>query len=385
MEVKQIYSIMNTVTSEILGRENIVTEDLSNIVDVGREIFDAEAVDKYVKKLVNHIGKVVFVNRPYKGSAPSVMMDSWEYGSVVEKITAEMPKATENESWELVDGASYDPNIFYQPKVSAKFFNKKVTFEVDMSFTEKQVEQSFSNATQLNSFISMLYTAVENSITVKVDSLIMRTINNFTAETFYNAYSDGEYSGKTHIRAVNLLHEYKQINPTSTLTPATAVLDLEFLKFASYIMSDYIDRLRKISSLFNIGGKDRFTPDDRLHVVMLSKFKNAAKMFLQSDTFNDEYVALPNAESVPYWQASGMNYTFDQCSEIHVNTSSGHEVTASGILAVMFDREALGVSNPDRRVTSNFNSKAEFFTNFYKYDAGYFNDMNENFVVFYVA
>ena len=51
----------------------------------------------------------------------------------------------------------------------------------------------------------------------------------------------------------------------------------------------------------------------------------------------------------------------------------------------MFDRDALGVTNLDRRVTTNYNPKAEFYTNWYKMDAGYFNDTNENFVVFFVA
>ena len=32
----------------------------------------------------------------------------------------------------------------------------------------------------------MLYNAVENSMTIKIDSLIMRTINNMIAETVYN-------------------------------------------------------------------------------------------------------------------------------------------------------------------------------------------------------
>ena len=161
MEVVQIYNLMNDVTNELLGKTGVISEDLSNVVDAGVEIFNSAAVDAYVKTLVNHIGKVIFVNRPYSGALPSVMMDSWEFGSVVEKIQADIPEAQENESWELQDKTSYDPNIFYKPSVSAKFFNKKVTFEVPMSFTEMQVKQSFSSAAQLNGFLSMIYNAVE--------------------------------------------------------------------------------------------------------------------------------------------------------------------------------------------------------------------------------
>ena len=386
MDVKQIYNIVNPITSEILGETGLVSEDLSNIVDIGTQIFNASAVDAYVRSLVNHIGKVVFVNRVYNGNVPSVLMDGWEYGSVLEKVRVELPDATENESWELTDGASYDPNIFYKPTVSAKFFNQKVTFEVPMSFTEMQVKQSFSNASQLNGFISMIYNAVEKSMTVKIDSLVMRTINNMIGETLYAEVPGGTYTGRSGMKAVNLLYLYNQrYNPSPALTAANALTDPDFIRFAAYTMGIYESRLSKLSTLFNIGGTDKFTPKDLLHIVMLADFKKAAGVFLQSDTFHNEFVTLPNAEEVPYWQGSGTDYGFTSITGVKITTASGHAIDATGILGVMFDRDALGVTNLDRRVTTNYNPKAEFYNNWYKFDAGYFNDTNENFVVFYVA
>ena len=384
MEVKQIYEIMNTVTSEVLGTETVVNEDLSNIVDIGTEIFNASAVDNYVKSLVNHIGRVIFVNRPYSGSVPSVLMDGWEYGSVLEKITAELPDATENESWELTNGESYDPNIFYKPTVSAKFFNKRVTFEVPMSFTERQVKESFSNAEQLNGFLSMLYNAIDKSMTVKIDGLVMRTINNMIGETIVDDFGATELATTSGVKAVNLLYLYNE-KFNKELTADDAMTDPDFIRFASYEMGVYMSRLSKISALFNIGGKDRFTPADMLHVVMLADFKKSANVYLQSDVFHDSFTELPNADVVPYWQGSGDSYAFDDISSINIKTASGSTVEASGILCVMFDRDALGVTNLDRRVTTNYNPKAEFYSNWYKFDAGYFNDTNENFVVFFVA
>lgn len=384
MQVNQIYQIMNNVTGEILGESAILSEDLSNIVDIGTAIFNASAIDNYVRSLVNHIGRVIFVNRPYSGNVPSVLMDGWEFGSVLEKINAELPDATENESWELTDGASYDPNIFYKPVVSAKFFNKRITFEVPMSFTERQVKESFSNAEQLNGFLSMVYNAVDKSMTVKVDALVMRTINNMIGETLVSDFPGGTYSGGSGVKAVNLLYLYNHRYGTS-LTAENAITEPEFIRFASYEIGVYMSRMSKISTLFNIGGKDRFTPADMLHVVMLADFKKAANVFLQSDVFHDSFTELPNADIVPYWQGSGTGYAFSDISSLNIKTASGTNVTASGILGVMFDRDALGVTNLDRRVTTNYNPKAEFYSNWYKFDAGYFNDTNENFVVFFVA
>lgn len=391
MTVQQIYTLMNTVTSEIIGKSDVVKEDLSNVVDVGKELFSNTDVDNYVKSLVNHIGKVIFVNRPYTGNVPSMMMDSWEFGSVLEKIQADIPQATENKSWELTDGQSYDPNVFYKPTVSVKFFNSRVTFEVPMSFTEKQVKDSFSNAAQLNGFLSMLYNAVDKSMTVKVDSLVMRTIDNMIAHTLHAEFpsvKDGNYSAVSGTKAVNLLKLYNA-KYSKTLTAEQAVTDPDFIRYASYIMGVYADRMGKLSTLFNVGKKERFTPSDMLKVVMLSDFEKAASTYLYADTWHNENVKLPTAETVPYWQGSGQNYSFSDTSKIHVSITNGSsgtvEVSASGILAIMYDRDAMGVCNTDRRVTTQYNAKAEFFNNFYKFDASYFNDLNENFVVFFVA
>lgn len=388
MKVKQIYSLMNNVTSEVIGRTDIVREDLSNVVDLGREIFDNASVDNYVKSLVNHIGKVIFVNRPYSGNIPSMLMDSWEFGSVLEKISADIPNATENNSWNLTDGETYSQDVFYKPSVSAKFFNSKVTFEVPMSFTELQVKESFSSVNQLNGFVSMIYNAVDKSMAIKIDSLVMRTINSMIANTVNSEIAEGETLA-THsgTKAVNLLKDYNAKFGTE-LTVAKALTTPEFIRYASFIISTYKDRLSKISTLFNVGGKERFTPSDMLNIVMLSDFKNSASVYLESDTYHNDLVALPTCESVPYWQGSGKTYSFADISKIDVAIPNGNttkDVSVTGILAIMYDRDSMGVCNSDRRVTTNYNAKAEFYNNYYKFDASYFNDLNENFVVFYIA
>lgn len=377
MRVEQVYSIMNAVTQTTLGENEVLAEDLSNIVDIGNSIMNVAGIENYVRSLTDHIGKTIFVNRAYSGSVPSVLMDGWEFGSILEKVTYDdLPEATENESWKLENGKSYDVNVFTQPKASAKFFNKRVTFEVPMSFAERQVKSAFDNAAQLNSFFSMIYNAIDKSMTVKVDGLVSRTINNMIGETLVN--------GAGTVKAVNILKMYNEKFGTR-LTANNCIYDPEFIRYASLVIGLWSDRLTKLSTLFNVGGKDRFTSKDLQHIVLLSEFEAYAKAYLYSDTYHKEFTALPNAEKVAYWQGSGSNYDFASTSKIHVTTSSGDEVEQSGILGIIFDRDALGVSNLDRRVTTNYNAKGEFFNNWYKFDAGYFNDLNENFVVFYVA
>jgi len=386
MKVTDLHTLINSVTQEVLGETAVVENDLSNVVDIGKQIVDSDNVDNYVKNLVNHIGRVVFQNRLYAGGVPSVLMDSWEFGSIMEKVSADLPQATENSSWALENGEDYSPDIFYQPSVSAKFFNSKVTFEIPLSFTDRQVKESFSSAAQLNGFVSMLTTSVENSMTVKLDSLIMRTIGNMVAETVYSDLDNAGTidMGATSVKAVNLLAMYNA-NAGTPISAADAMTDPDFIRFATYTIGLYKVRMGRISTLFNVEGKERFTPSDSLITVLLADFSKASETFLASNTFNEEKVTLPQHDAIPYWQGSGEDYSFDSVSTINVKTSSGNVVNMTGIIGAMFDRQALGVSNMSRRVTTNYNPKAEFYTNFYKFDAGYFNDLSENFVVFFIG
>lgn len=384
MKATQIASLLNATIPEVLGKEAVVNEDLSNVVDLGKDVIDTDNVDNYVKKLVNHIGKVIFTDRLYNGNVPSVLMDSWEFGSVLEKVTADLPDAQESDTWKLENGKEYSQDVFYQPQVSAKFFNSKTTFEIPLSFTDTQVKESFSDVTQLNGFLSMLQTSVANAMTIRIDNLIMKTINNMTAETLVSELGATPDSTKTGVKAVNLLTLYTQ-STGKTVTAEKAMTDPDFIKFASYQIGIYQDRISKISTLFNVGGKERFTPIENNHLVLLSDFAKATDVFVAGDTYHDEKVSLPNNETVPFWQGSGKKYDFADTSSIDVKTSSGKTVKFGGIIGVMFDTNAVGVSNLDQRVTSNYNAKAEFYTNYYKLDAGYYNDLNENFVVFFVG
>lgn len=379
MEMTQIYEIVNETTAMVTGTEPISAIDGNKIIDAGAEVLDTEKMDHYVKALIDRIGKVVFVNRPYSGGTPSVMMDSWEYGAVLEKIQYEgLPEAEENDTWNLEDQRSYDPNIFYKPTVSAKFFSERRTFDIPMSFAQRQIKSAFTGAGQVQAFFSMIETAISNGMTVKIDSLVEATVNNFIATT----YGDGT----ANARVVKLLTEYAAFTGQTAPTADVALADPEFVRFMAFRMKRKMVQMQKLSTVFNEGGKYRHTPKDRLKIILHADAAAASDVYLQSDTFHNEFVALPNADKVPFWQGSGTGFAWGDTSKIMI-TPRGEDnaVTINNVVGVMFDREALGVSNLDRRVTTNWNPKGEFTNNWYKFDAGYFNDFNENGVVFVLA
>ena len=390
MKIKQVYEIVNGATQEVLGETAIVKEDLSDVVSIGESIQNANLYDKYVGALVNRIAKNIFSIRAYSGRAPKVLMDSWEFGSIVQKVHMQLPDAEENESWELVDGSTYNQDQFYKPSVSVKLWNHKTTFEIPLSIAEEQLKQSFLGASEMARFIAMIYQAVENSLTLKFDTLIMRTINNFIGATLYDATSGGSLQNTT--RCVKLLTEYNTIHGltgSDALTQAKALYDKEFLRYCAYRMKQVATRMINYSTLFNIGGTQKHTPRDMLHIVMLDYLDAGVSAFLQSDTFHEELVKLPDADVISCWQGTGTDFALANASKINVSvldkTGTKRDVEQAYIVCAMFDRDALGVTALNKRVRSHVNDKAEFYNYWYKEDAGYFNDYNENFVVFVVA
>lgn len=378
MEVTQIAEIVNQTTAEVTGTEALSDVDLNKVVEVGAEVLDNDKlIDNYVKSLIDHIGKVVFVNRPYTGSTPSVMMDSWEYGAILEKIQYEgLPEAEENDSWELEDGRSYDPNIFYKPQVSAKFYSERKTFDIPMSFAQRQVKSAFSGAAQVQAFFAMIETAISNGMTVKMDSLVQLTIANAIATVYNNRLANP-------VQYYPMVSLYVAATGDSSVTAANALIKPEFTRWCSMTIRRIASRMQKLSTLFNAGGKYRHTPSDRLHLILHSDFTAAAEAFLYSDTYHNEFVKLPKAEEVAFWQGSGTSFNWSDTSKIIVTPSGSSDVTTvENVIGIAWDRDALGVTNLDRRVTTNWNPKAEFTNNWYKFDAGYFNDFNENIAVF---
>ena len=388
MKVTQIAELVNGITEQVLGKSaELTAENMKNIVDVGTSLTDSANIDNYVRALADRIGKVIFVDRPYSGSAPALLYDSWDYGSILEKISAEMPDATINETWELTDGKDYSQDVFHKPVVSAKFFNKKVTFECEQSYTERQVKSAFISPSDYNAFLTMLYNSVEKSMTIKIDGLISRTINNMIAETVHADFAsvaDGDYSKSDSVRCVNLLKQYNGISGKS-LTVEKCFYDPDFLRYSAFVIKSYTDRIKRISTLFNVGGKDRFTPVDKQMLILNSDFATFEDVYLSSDVYHNEIVKIPNYSTVPFWQSSGKDFNRDITTAIDVTLNDGTNIKFGGIVGVLFDHDALGVTCSDRRVNTYYNAKAEFYNNFYKFDSSYFNDLNENFVVFFVA
>ena len=373
MTVDQIYQILNTINSEVAQGAALVNEDLSNIVDVGNTVFQSTWKDNYVKALIDQIGKMVFVQRPYKGYAPSIMRNDWEYGSILAKVRAKDFEAKANPSWQLTAGQTVNQFEFNPPIVTQTFWNHKETWQIECSFAENQVKSAFSSVDQLNSFFSMIETVIENSKTQKLDELAQRAVNNFMGEKI--AVTNGI------IPAVTLY----QADTGQTVTPATAHTNADFLRYLAFLTLDIKDRLKIRSELYNMGGTGypRHTPDDMLHVVFNTLYGRAMDVFMQADTFHNDLVKVGTYETVPFWQGSGASYSVADRTGIDIKLASDGTTTVqkSYIVGVMFDNDAIALNNQNMRVTSAYNANGEYYNNFYKVETSLFNDVAENGVI----
>lgn len=390
MKVTQIYEILKDVVEEITGlpvssaegEEDvfIIKEDLSNIVDVGTRLFDNTQnwKDNYVKALINRIGRMVFVDRPYSGWAPNILRDSWEYGSIMAKVRVKTFEPKPNPSWQLQNGQTVNQFEYNAPEVIQYFYNQKIAWQIDCSFAEMQVRESFTSASELNRFFSTIESTINKSQTMYIDSLEMRAINNFVAEKIL-----------ANNGVVDLLAGYNAAFGTS-LTAAAAITNVDFLRYAAYTILLYKDRLKAASEVFHIAsdtGYPTFTPASDLHLVLISNVAKALDVYLQSETFHNDFTEIGSYDTIPFWQSSGANFDTADVTRLDVAPASDNTQTVNRnyIIGVMFDRDAIVMTNENRRTTSAYNANGEYYNNFYKIDTSFINDLAENGIVFTIG
>lgn len=393
MKVTDLHQLVNTSTQEVIGETAVVNEDLSNLVDVGRNVMlDSNSTDHFVRSLVDKVGRVEYVNRSYTGWAPSLKRDAWEYGSILQKIQTDLVEAEEDPAWNLQNGVSYDPHVFYKPTAESRFWSNVVAYQFHRSITKKQVMSAFNSASQMNGFVSMLENWVNHSVTISIDELSLSLVAGLAAEVVNSEFPAGAgLSAGSGVRAKNLLYLYNN-GPNAgetALTAAKAWYDRDFLRFASLVIQTDIDRLSVMSKLHNANNKTRFTPRDLLHKVFHTDFYRAAGIYLYNGIgqFSTDDLKLPSSEIAPYWQGTGTTYEKSATTAIDVKlpTDSTKSVSMQGLVGVMFDRDAIGIFNEDRHTTSEHNPLGEFTNFWYKYKAGYWMDLDENAICYFIA
>lgn len=394
MKITQIATLTNAIAKEMLGDQAIAMENLENVVDIGQNIMlQANWYDKFTGSLMDHVARCVVTNREWNKSPilERLYKEPYEYGALLERITVSLPDAEDNPAWDLQDQGNYNSEIFYKPTVSMNVFNIKDTFQIPISIVEDQVKSAFSSREQYIAFVSGIYLSVNNSIKIRLEQLAKRAVNNMIYMTYDDAVGSGELdpsgSDEGNVRYVNVLKKYNTLFNTS-LTSTDAIHDPDFLRYFSFLLYLTSDRLREIAKVFNIAGEVRFTEKEDQNIFVLSEIGKALDVYLYADTYHDEYVKLPGYTTVTAWQGiTDGNGTYDFASDSLIkvkNDSSQHQTvgTMNGVVAVIFDRDAVAVTQERQKVTSAYSARGDFNTYYYKNEFGLINDLSMNCVVF---
>lgn len=388
LAMNQVAEFVNASVNQAGGGLPILAEDLSNIVDCGRAYRDANMLNVINEGLITQISTWRMTNRVYSPSVPDITKTGAEYGAALAKIRVGYPEATDNQSWALRYGESYDVNIYYGPTdVETKVFVNQTTFECKISIPRDQWNGAFTSATNLNAFVAYILNNVDTQITASKAQLTRTLLQNAIAETVYTEYEGGtDYTGAGKNRVVNLRKLYNDAHNTQ-LTMAQFLETPDALREAVYQLGYTSDKLKDFSKLFSVGGHWNHTPKEAQRLVLLSPFVRKAKIYLYDaqNQFNTDNLALPEHDIISYWQGAGEDYDFETVSSIDVKTCLGHDVDITGVVGVLFDEEMMMIANEESHTNSNFNPAADFTTMWNKNKAGYFIDFNENCVVFTIA
>lgn len=390
MKVNQISGMLNDVFASVLG-DDLFAEDLSNIVDNGKIITGSDvfgdAFDNYAAKIIDKVGRTVFWDRVYNADDLGIWRSSWEYGSVLEKIRCEVGDYTDNCEWDLTKDADsdndldYNENIathiaemfkFYPAKVQAKYFNSKTTFKTTISITRKQLRSAFNGASEMARFIGMIEQRVRSKMEISKNALQKMVIANLM----------GEHLAQEK-QVIDLAALYNAETGQSAGTLAAALNDKTKARFIAQKMTFFRELMTEPSKLYSASGTFwNHTPLEDSRLIVIADVDSALRFNVYGDTYNEEFVRLNNYKVVPFWQSSGKSNDLDDRSGIVIKTSNGNYVSRNGIIGVLFDRDAAMIANEEPDVRTQYNPDGNFTNYFYCADCSYYNDFDENAIVF---
>lgn len=388
MKVNQISGLLNSVFGEVLGETGLISEDLSNLVSAGTVITSStdfgDNFDNYAKAIVDKVGKTIFADRVYRAKDLGIWRDYFEYGSVLEKIRVDVGEYEDNCEWDLTKmgttGLDYNEKIqnhieelfkFVPANVQAKYFNLKTTFKTVISITRKQLKSAFDSASSMARFIGMIENRILSKMEIAKEELQRRAIGNFIGTKI-----------ATSSNVVDLKAAFEAAGGAVITSLSAALQNADFLRFAAKRITMDREFMTQPSKIYNDGQFYSHTPVEDSRLIVLSDLDAGLKFNLYGDTYNEEFVKLDNYKTIPFWQGTGTDMGIAARSALKITTSGGQTVDKSGILGILFDRDGIMACNEDPEVRSQYNADGNFTNFFYCYDASFYNDTDENGIIY---
>lgn len=373
MNTNQIYTLVNQVVAAGVGSVSTqVVSDTQSLVSLGNEVLSsANNTESFLNQLVQRIGKTIISFREYRNKLGSMVMDDFEYGAIVQKIAVKMPQAKSDPSFGLTDGQSVDPFTVSKPEVLQKFFVTRTPYMFEMTISRDRLKEAFTSEEKMGGFLAAIFGEVRNAIEFSLEELGRATLANYI----------GEVTGTA--RQINLVTDFNaemNLTGSNALDAQSALHSDLFLNYAIGRINHHAKMITEMSVRYNDGSKPRFTPSDKRVIRLLSDFDTRAQTVTQYAAYHDRYVSVGGEwDTISYWQ----NFAKGNEAKVMVKRASdGTNKTVNNVIAVMYDREALGIYKKEEIVESIRNPKGLYYNTFYHEMQLWFNDLTENFVSF---
>lgn len=368
MAFKNIAPLVNEIYNLSIGKSTGTVVNNQSVVSLGQEIISSnENMEKFMGALVQRIGKVIFVDRKYTSIFKDLELDSYTYGNIVEKISISIGEFEEDKAYTLEDGKSIDPYVVAKPKAVMKLFTTETPYELTITIQRQLIKTSFSSEEGVNKLIATIFTEVENKIELAMEGLGRNVVNNFAVELLGASASTSE-------RVINLLVEYNKSALVPITTRAEALKSLPFLQFASKYIKDVSEYMQAPTNHFNDGTEVRFTTTENQKLYLLTDFVTTLQTEAYAIVYNADWLKLPGFKKIPFLQ------DFTVKDQIVMNRASdGVKKTLTGVVGIMFDRNALGMFKSEQwTATTPINAKGGYYNISHHFIKQFYNDLTEN-------
>lgn len=361
----QIYSIVNSISQQAYGAAALTAVNTQGLIALGNYVLSSSTdTELFLNTLTARIGKTIVRYRLYRNKLSDMVLTDMEWGQVLQKLAVKMPVSEADEQYGLTDGTSVDHYVVAKPQVDQKLFVVETPYQFHITIQRNLLRAAFLSESAMESFISAIFGQVRNKIESTIENMGRLNIAAGIAE----AGSSREFA---------LVSGYNSVSGRS-LTAASAILDSDFLRYAIRTMKTIMDGMTDLSELYNDGTITTFTPFEDQKIKVLSEFEYALETVVDWAAFNDNYVKLAGYGTLNFWQSA------QTPGSVLINApSTGTQFAVDNVVAVIYDRDALGVYQQDEDIlTTPVNAAGAYYNQYYHCKFNRMLDTSENFVYF---
>lgn len=377
MSFEQIATVLNAVNAQATGAAPVAMVNTSDFVSVAQTVLKA-GYDPVINAISQVIGRNIFSNRPYNRKFKGLEMDRSRWGAITRKFSPVDLVAENAIRFTMADGTHPDMFEVNKPDILQTNFYGQNVFDIQLrSIFRDQLDSAFSGPDQFGEFYAMLTQNFNDVREQTIENMSRMTINNMIA---------GKMEADNGV--IYLIQEYNDATG-SNVTASTVYSDANFNSFARWL-AGFVETLagrmseRSGEYQIQITGKtiNRHTPLEDLRVYLYAPLFNMIKTRVMTDAFNQDNLKIADTEMVNYWQSINAPDTITVKPVYMQNdgtlTSPENQISAFGIVGVLFDRDAMGINiKSEWQATSPFEARGGYWNPWYHMDVQFTNDFTE--------